>query len=167
MMKVCSPLLSELCPEDPGIIVTQSVHKQQAVFNQSSQIHKKDNHINGQERYVTHKRFNNAYMMNSSTSPFYPIFAALDVNAKIHDGKAGRCLWHNCVKLGIEARKMVLKNCKYFKPLVPQIVNDKKWEEGDTEEMANNLHYFLLKSGQNGTVLKVMVKGNILLILAS
>ena len=167
MMKVCSPLLSELCPEDPGIIVTQSVHKQQAGFSQCSQIHKKDNHINGQERYVTHKRFNNAYMMNSSTSPFYPIFAALDVNAKIHEGKAGRCLWHNCVKLGIEARKMVLKNCKYFKPLVPQIVNDKKWEEGDTEEMANNLHYFLLKSGQNGTVLKVMVKGNILLILAS
>ena len=129
MMKVCSPLLLELGPEDPGIIVTQSVHKQQAGFSQSSQIHKKDNHINGQERYVTHKRFNNSYMMNSSTSPFYPIFAALDVNAKIHEGKAGRCLWHNCVKLG------------------PPIVNDKKWEEADTEEMANNLDYFLLKSG--------------------
>ena len=52
MMKVCSPLLSELCPEDPGIIVTQSVHKQQAGFSQCSQIHKKDNHINGQERYL-------------------------------------------------------------------------------------------------------------------
>ena len=147
MMKVCSPLLVELGPEDPGIIVTQSVHKQQAGFSQTSQIHKKDNHINGQERYVTHKRFNNAYMMNSSTSPFYPLFAALDVNAKIHEGKAGRYLWHNCVKLGIEARKMVLKNCKYFKPLVPPIVNDKKWEDSDTEEMANNLDYFLLKSG--------------------
>ena len=88
-MKVCSPLLVELGPEDPGIIVTQSVHKQQAGFSQTSQIHKKDNHINGQDRYVTHKRFNNAYMMNSSTSPFYPLFAALDVNAKIHEGKAG------------------------------------------------------------------------------
>ena len=147
MMKVCSPLLVELGPEDPGIIVTQSVHKQQAGFSQTSQIHKKDNHINGQDRYVTHKRFNNAYMMNSSTSPFYPLFAALDVNAKIHDGKAGRQLWHNCVKLGIEARKMVLKNCKYFKPLVPPEVNGVKWEEADTEEMANNIDYFLLKSG--------------------
>jgi ornithine decarboxylase len=48
MMKVCSPLLVELGPEDPGIIVTQSVHKQQAGFSQTSQIHKKDNHINGQ-----------------------------------------------------------------------------------------------------------------------
>ena len=148
MMKCCSPLLLDLGPEDPGIIVTQSVHKQQAGFSQTSQIHKKDNHIKGQERYVTHKRFNNAYMIHSSTSPFYPLFAALDVNAKIHEGKAGQKLWNNCVKLGIEARKMVINNCKYFKPLVPPIVNGKKWEEGDTEEMANNLDYFLLKAGE-------------------
>ena len=148
MMKDCSPLLIELGPEDPGIIVTQSVHKQQAGFSQTSQIHKKDNHINGQDRYVTHKRFNNSYMIHSSTSPFYPLFAALDVNAKIHEGKAGRKLWNNCVKLGIDARKMVLNNCKYFKPLVPPIVNGKKWEEGDTEDMAENIDYFLLKSGE-------------------
>ena len=62
MMKDCSPLLVELGPEDPGIIVTQSVNKQLAGFSQTSQIHKKDNHINGQDRYVTHKRFNNAYI---------------------------------------------------------------------------------------------------------
>ena len=148
MMKCCSPLLIELTPEDPGIIVTQSVHKQQTGFSQTSQIHKKDKHINGQDRYVSHKRFNNSYMMHSSTSPFYPLFAALDVNAKIHEGKAGIKLWNNCVKLGIEARKMVLHNCKYFKPLVPPIVKGKKWEEGDTEEMANNIEYFLLKPGE-------------------
>ena len=148
MMKCCSPLLVQLGPEDPGIIVTQSVHKQQAGFSQASQIHKKDNHINGQERYVTHKRFNNVYMLHSSTSPFYPLFASLDVNAKIHEGKAGKRLWNICVKLGIDARKMVLKNCKYFKPLVPPIINGKKWEESDTEEMANNIDYFLLEAGE-------------------
>jgi len=148
MMKVCSPLLVELGPEDPGIIVTQSVHKQQAGFSQTSQIHKKDNHINGQDRYATHKRFNNAYMLHTTTSPFYPLFAALDVNAKIHEGEAGRKLWNNCLKLGIEARKMVLNNCKYFKPLVPPVVNGKKWEEADTDEMAENIDYFLLKAGE-------------------
>ena len=36
MMKVCSPLLVELSPEDPGIIVTQSVNKQLAGFSQTS-----------------------------------------------------------------------------------------------------------------------------------
>ncbi len=41
MMKDCSPLLLELNENDPGILVTQSVHKQQAGFSQTSQIHKK------------------------------------------------------------------------------------------------------------------------------
>lgn len=93
MMNDCSPLLLELTPEDPGIIVTQSVHKQQAGFSQTSQIHKKDSHIKGQARYCNHKRFNNAFMMHASTSPFYPLFAALDVNAKMHEGASGRYLW--------------------------------------------------------------------------
>jgi ornithine decarboxylase len=33
MMADCSPLLLELTPDDPGIFVTQSVHKQQAGFS--------------------------------------------------------------------------------------------------------------------------------------
>ena len=58
-------------------MVTQSVHKQQAGFSQASQIHKKDNHINGQKRYCNHKRFNNSFMANASTSPFYPMTSCL------------------------------------------------------------------------------------------
>jgi ornithine decarboxylase len=41
MMAETSPLLLELNENDPGIFVTQSVHKQQAGFSQTSQIHKK------------------------------------------------------------------------------------------------------------------------------
>ena len=44
-MKKLSPLQLELGPEDPGILVTQSVHKQQAGLAQTSQILKKDAHI--------------------------------------------------------------------------------------------------------------------------
>ena len=142
MMKDCSPLLLELGPNDPGILVTQSVHKQQAGFSQTSQIHKKDKHIKGQDRYVDHKRFNNSFMMHASTSPFYPLFASLDVNTKIHEGELGKQLWHECIEVGIDARKSVLRRCKYLRPLVPPIVHGKKWEEGNTQEMANDVSYF-------------------------
>ena len=142
MMKDCSPLLLELGPNDPGILVTQSVHKQQAGFSQTSQIHKKDKHIKGQDRYVDHKRFNNSFMMHASTSPFYPLFASLDVNAKIHEGELGKQLWRECIELGIDARKSVLSHCKYLRPLVPPVVHGKKWEEGNTQEMANDVSYF-------------------------
>ena len=142
MMKDCSPLLLELGPNDPGILVTQSVHKQQAGFSQTSQIHKKDKHIKGQDRYVDHKRFNNSFMMHASTSPFYPLFASLDVNAKIHEGELGKQLWRECIEVGIDARKSVLSHCKYLRPLVAPIVHGKKWEEGNTQEMANDVSYF-------------------------
>ena len=142
MMKDCSPLLLELGPNDPGILVTQSVHKQQAGFSQTSQIHKKDKHIKGQDRYVDHKRFNNSFMMHASTSPFYPLFASLDVNAKMHEGELGKQLWRECIEVGIDARKSVLSHCKYLRPLVAPIVHGKKWEEGNTQEMANDVSYF-------------------------
>lgn len=142
MMRDCSPLLLELNENDPGILVTQSVHKQQAGFSQTSQIHKKDRHIKGQKRYITHKRFNNAYMLYACTSPFYALFAALDVNARIQDGKAGRKLWESCVKNGIEARKDVFNNCKLLKPFVPPMVRGEKWQNYETDVIASDIEFF-------------------------
>ena len=142
MMKDCSPLLLDLGPEDPGIFVTQSVHKQQAGFSQTSQIHKKDSHIKGQSRYCPHKRLNNAFMMHASTSPFYPLFAALDVNAKMHEGQSGQRLWADCVRVGIEARKLLMKTCKYIKPFAPAQIDGKSWGDYPTDEIAQNLRFF-------------------------
>ncbi|CAB3793936.1 ornithine decarboxylase [Pararobbsia alpina] len=142
MMQPSSPLLLELGENDPGIFVTQSVHKQQAGFSQTSQIHKKDRHIKGQKRYCSHKRLNNAYMMHASTSPFYPLFAALDVNAQMHAGAAGRNLWRDCVRTGVEARKLLLRSCKYIKPFIPQTVDGRPWDDYPTEMIGDDLRFF-------------------------
>ena len=147
MMRDCSPLLLELGPDDPGIFVTQSVHKQQAGFSQSSYIHKKDSHIKGQKRYLGYKRFNNSYRSHSSTSPFYPIFAALDVNARMQDRESGKRLWADCVKMGIEARKAILRSCTMLKPFIPPTINGRPWEEYSTEEIANNIEFFRFLPG--------------------
>jgi len=148
MMKECSPLLLELNENDPGIIVTQSVHKQQAGFSQTSQIHKKDNHIKGQKRHCSHKKLNNAFMMHASTSPFYPLFAALDVNARIHAGGSGKHMWMECVKLGIETRKMLLEQCTMILPFVPPVVDGVAWQNHDTQQMANDVRFFDFVPGE-------------------
>ena len=142
MMRDSSPLLLDLKPDDPGILVTQSTHKQQAGFSQASQIHKKDSHIKGQKRYINHKHFNNAYMQFASTSPFYPIFATLDVNAKMQEGEAGKKLWHDALVTSVNARKKLLKRAKMIRPFVPPVVNGKKWEDADTEEIVNNIDFW-------------------------
>lgn len=147
MLKDSSPLLLDLQPGDPGIFVVQSVHKQQAGFSQTSQIHKKDSHIHEQDRYVNHKTINNAFMEQATTSPFYPLFASLDVNAKIHAGDAGRKMWRDCVKLGIDARKDILRRCHYIRPFVAPMVHDRLWQRGDTESMADDIDYFTFEPG--------------------
>ena len=162
MMRDCSPMLLELTAADPGIIVTQSVHKQQAGFSQTSQIHKKDSHIKGQQRYCNHKRFNNAFMMHASTSPFYPLFAALDVNAKMHEGASGRYLWREAVKAGIEARKLLLKSCKYIKPFIPTTIEGKPWQDYETEQIADDLRFFEFEPGQKWHAFEGYGKGQYL-----
>ncbi|WP_035340293.1 ornithine decarboxylase, partial [Dickeya sp. DW 0440] len=149
MMEQCSPLLLDLNENDPGIFVTQSVHKQQAGFSQTSQIHKKDNHIRGQKRFCPHKRLNNAFMLHASTSPFYPLFAALDVNAKMHEGPSGRRLWMECVKLGIETRKQLLMRCSQVVPFVPPRVAGQRWQDYDTDEIAQDVRFFSFEPGAN------------------
>ena len=148
MMRDCSPLLLELGPEDPGIFVTQSVHKQQAGFSQTSQIHKKDSHIKGQDRYIPHKVLNNAFMMHASTSPFYPLFASLDVNAKMQEGEAGRRLWADCVKTVVDARKLLLDTCHYIKPFIPSKVRGSDWKSYPTDLIAQDLEFFKFVPGQ-------------------
>jgi ornithine decarboxylase len=142
-----SPMrLEKLSPEGPGLFSTQSVHKQGAGFSQASQIHKRDEHLRGQKRYVEHKRFNESFLINASTSPFYPLFASLDVNAKVHEGKAGEMLWDRCIALGIETRKKLrefgrhyAKTGKdkeeqwFFDPFVPDVVEERAWEDLATD----------------------------------
>jgi ornithine decarboxylase len=153
-----SPMrLDHLGPDMPGLFSTQSVHKQGAGFSQASQIHKRDDHIRGQRRYVEHRRFNESFLMHASTSPFYPLFASLDVNAKVHEGRAGEALWDRCIELGIEVRKKLRQFEHYYKgsgrnsqeqwffdPFVPDLVTIRDsrftkdvtnvpWEELPTE----------------------------------
>ena len=136
LFKDHSPMrLENLGPGMPGLFSTQSVHKQGAGFSQASQIHKRDGHIRGQKRYIEHKRFNEAFLLHASTSPFYPLFACLDVNAKLHEGRSGEMLWDKCIELGIETRKKLREIGRhyervgrseqekwFFDPFVPDVV---------------------------------------------
>lgn len=140
-MKDFSPLTVPLGPEDPGILVTQSVHKQLAGFSQLSQIHKKDSHIRGQKRYVPDDVFNNAFLMNISTSPYFPFYASLEMNAFIHQ-KEGQKLWKKALLFSIYLRKAIIKNCHHFRPFVPAEIKGRKWESYSAREISSHKRFF-------------------------
>ena len=121
MMADCSPLLLELTPTI-RVFLSPSPCTSSRPASHRRRRSIKDNHLRGQARFCPHKRLNNAFMLHASTSPFYPLFAALDVNAKIHEGESGRRLWAECVALGIEARKAIIANCKMIQPFIPPTV---------------------------------------------
>ncbi len=152
--------LTELDARAPGIIATQSTHKQLASFSQASQIHVKDRHIKEQTRRVGHRRFNEMFLLHTSTSPFYPLFASLDVGAQMMKGKSGEVLWDDTIRLGIELRKKLRAVAReyaekpgdpvhnwFFDPFVPDMVmlhdadepaRVTRWEDVPTDRLAND-----------------------------
>jgi ornithine decarboxylase len=142
-----------LAPGDPGVIATQSTHKQLAGFSQASQIHVRDAHIADEAMRVGHRRFNEAFLMHASTSPFYPLFSSLDINAQMHGDKAGRVLWDDAVRLGIEARKAVRRRFGGFvDAFVPDVVEYQgvrvPWEDVPTDVLASEQRYWQLVPGE-------------------
>ncbi|HXI06959.1 MAG: Orn/Lys/Arg decarboxylase N-terminal domain-containing protein [Bradyrhizobium sp.] len=165
--------LANLGEDAPGIIATQSTHKQLASFSQASQIHIKDRHIRGQKRRVEHRRFNESFMQHASTSPFYPLFASLDVGAQMMKGRSGEVLWDDTIRLGIELRKKIRalrrefeeKETRperrwFFEPFVPDRVkikdvareggvHDVPWETISTDQLASDPAYWQLRPEDN------------------
>ena len=91
-------------PGDPTIFATQSTHKLLAAFSQASMIHIRP----GDRAPVEPSRFNEAYMMHGSTSPFYPMIACLDVAAAMMDGPRGHALVQESIREAIHFRKRIV-----------------------------------------------------------
>ncbi|NRO20420.1 putative ornithine decarboxylase [Lactobacillus helveticus] len=145
VLRDLSPMQLTYGPDAPGILVTQSIHKQQAGVAQASQILKKDSHLKGQKRYVNHKHFNHAYLKYVTTSCSYPIYSSLVVNAKMANSPACQTWWNDTVKLSIEFRRKLLRHSKLFRPLVPKTVNNQKWEDIPTDVLARDINAWKLK----------------------
>ena len=164
--------LKNLGDASPGIVATQSAHKQLASFSQASQIHVRDRHIKGQRRRVEHRRFNEGFMQHASTSPFYPLFASLDVGAQMMKGRSGEVLWDDTIRLGIELRKKLRAVRRefeekesdparrwFFDPFVPDRVaipdvaseggaHVVPWESVSTDLLARDPRYWALAPGE-------------------
>lgn len=154
IMKHLSPLLLNLGPDDPGILVTQSLHKQQVGMAQASQILKKDSHIKGQERYVDHKHFNHAYLKFVTSSYAYPLYASLTVNSYVTAGKGNKKWWAETLRMGIEWRKKLLKQSKLFKPLVPD-----NFAKISTNDLMTNAEYWNMNKNDDWHGFKKMGTG--------
>lgn len=126
-----------LTKNDPGILVTQSVHKQLAGFSMTSQLHKKDSHLRGMTRYLEDDVLQAAFLMHISTSPYYPLLAGLEMNAYLHQ-KKGKELWQEAAITATELKRSILKRCRFLRPFTAP------WDAHPAEEILSDPAFFAI-----------------------
>lgn len=90
-------------PHDgPTVISTTSIHKTLTALSQGSLLN-----IREGRHPLPHERFNEAFMLHTSTSPQYSILASLDVAVRMMQGEAGRTLVDGAIRESIEFRRAV------------------------------------------------------------
>ncbi len=148
----------------PTIITTTSTHKLLAALSQASFIHVRD----GANR-IPHDRFNESFMMHSSTSPQYAIIASNEVSAAMMSGASGKILTRESIDEAIAFRQSMKKihrhppgKDKWFfdvwnadKYIVKNAGNsvekkvEKNFEEMDPGVLAKNPEYWVLHPGDS------------------
>ena len=92
-------------PKDAMIFATQSTHKLLAGLSQASQILVQDS----ETRQLDKHRFNEAYLMHTSTSPQYAIIASCDVAAAMMEPPGGTALVEESIMEALDFRRAMRK----------------------------------------------------------
>lgn len=91
--------------KDALVFATQSTHKLLAGLSQASQILVQDSEM----RKLDFPRFNEAYLMHTSTSPQYAIIASCDVAAAMMEPPGGTALVEESIKEALDFRRAIRK----------------------------------------------------------
>ena len=88
--------------QGPTVFATHSTHKLLAALSQASFTHVRDG-----KGAIDHHRFNQAYMMHTTTSPLYAIVASNDITSAMMDGNGGRSLTQEAINEAVDFRQVV------------------------------------------------------------
>ena len=94
----------------PTVFATHSTHKMLAALSQASYIHVRDG-----KSPIDHHRFNQAYMMHTSTSPLYAIVASNDIASAMMDGGGGPSLTQEVIDEAVDFRQAVARLARSFR----------------------------------------------------
>jgi len=134
----------------PTVFATHSTHKLLAALSQASYIHVRDG-----KGAIDHHRFNQAYMMHTSTSPLYAIVASNDITSAMMDGSGGRSLTQEVIDEAVDFRQAVgrvrrefeKKKDWFFTPWNVERVNKVPFEDVPAEKLTQSQEPWILRPG--------------------
>jgi lysine decarboxylase/arginine decarboxylase len=104
LLAVGSAMRATAGQNGPTVFSTTSLHKTLTALSQGSLIN-----IREGRRPVPHDRFNEAFLLHTSTSPQYSLLASLDVAVRMMAGAAGEELVDQAVREAVEFRRAVTR----------------------------------------------------------
>ncbi|MEI6172419.1 MAG: Orn/Lys/Arg decarboxylase N-terminal domain-containing protein [Bacteroidota bacterium] len=116
-------------PDAPTVFVSQSTHKLLAAISQASMVHVKEG-----RQPIEHNRFNESFMMHTSTSPSYAIIASCDVSAKMMEGPMGKALTDECIMEAVTFRTTM---ARIRRKIMSENINDWWFEMWQPDEVTN------------------------------
>ncbi|CAI1928844.1 arginine decarboxylase [Serratia quinivorans] len=136
------------------IVATQSTHKMLNALSPASYIH-----IRNGKKPLDFPRFNQAYMMHTTTSPSYIIAASNDIAAEMMDGECGQSLTQEAINEAVDFRQALArlydefqkKGQWFFKPwnieegLDPKTQKDVPFQDIPAEALATTQSYWVMK----------------------
>src|SRR5882672_8350968 len=134
----------------PTVFATHSTHKLLAALSQASYIHVRDG-----RGAIDHHRFNQAYMMHTSTSPLYAIVASNDITSAMMDGSGGRSLTQEVINEAVDFRQAVGKVRRefakkkdwFFTPWNVERVGKVAFEDVSAEILCTKQEHWILRPG--------------------
>ncbi len=131
--------------EGPTVFATHSTHKLLAALSQASFLHIRDG-----RGAVPHARFNEAFMMHASTSPFYPLIVSNDVTAAMMDGPGGLALTTESIDEAIAFRQTMGRVHRQFVEQADWFFNTwnpERLEDADAAVLATDANAWVLHPG--------------------
>ena len=131
--------------EGPTVFATHSTHKLLAALSQASFLHIRDG-----RGAVPHARFNEAFMMHASTSPFYPLIVSNDVTAAMMDGPGGLALTTESIDEAIAFRQTMGRVHRQFVEQGDWFFNTwnpARLEDADAAVLATDANAWVLHPG--------------------
>ncbi|CNL33294.1 biodegradative arginine decarboxylase [Yersinia aleksiciae] len=145
-------------PQGPTVFATQSTHKLLAALSQASYIH-----VRNGKKPIEHSRFNESYMLQSTTSPLYAIIAANEVGAAMMEGDQGQALTQEVIDEAVDFRLALARAHDafaqqgewFFKPWnAPEITESKSGQripfaKASREQLTTDPDCWVLKPGES------------------
>jgi len=125
------------------LFATQSTHKLLAGLSQASQILVQDPENNKLDQY----RFNEAYLMHTSTSPQYAIIASCDIAAAMMESPGGPALVEESIVEALDFRRAMRKVDEefgadwWFKVWGPDVISDDGMPDPDEWTLRSDEHW--------------------------